>query len=87
MVANSGKSFPMLMETFPILAKVPNVIAPWKKGLGGRARGPDLFYNLAKEANESKSDSFSRTIFNLKPKFLKILGFKAIYGTQSSCCI
>jgi hypothetical protein len=69
LVANSDQSFPMLMETFPIQAKVPNILAQWKKGLGGRTRGPDSFYNLAKEANESKSDSFFRTIFNLKAKY------------------
>jgi cytochrome P450 len=65
-----GKSFPMLMETFPILAKFPNWMAPWKKGLGGRSRGFDFFYALAKEANESSTnDNFSRQIFELAEKY------------------
>ena len=58
------------METFPILAKFPNSIAPWKKGLGGRSRGFDFFYFLAKEANDSSpNDNFSRTIFELALKY------------------
>ena len=65
-----GKSFPMLMETFPILAKFPNWMAPWKKGVGGRRRGKDFFYFLAKEANEeSPHENFSREIFDLQEKY------------------
>jgi cytochrome P450 len=62
----------MLMETFPILAKFPTWMAPWKKGLtrGGRSRGFDFFYHLAKEANdESVNENFSRQIFSLAPKY------------------
>src|SRR5580704_15922916 len=65
-----GKSFPMLMETFPILATFPNWMAPWKKKVGGRTRGKDFFYHLAKEANdESQHENFSREIFALKDKY------------------
>jgi cytochrome P450 len=60
----------MLMETFPILAKFPRKFAPWMKKLGGRARGLDFFYSLAKEANEtSPNDNFARTIFGLASKY------------------
>lgn len=44
-----GKSFPMLMETFPWLARFPNAIAPWKHGLGKKHRFT-FFYALADEA-------------------------------------
>ncbi|KAK4222755.1 putative cytochrome P450 E-class, group I [Podospora fimiseda] len=46
-----GKSFPMLLETFPILAKFPRFM-PWFKGLGQRAQkgGHYFFYTLAEEA-------------------------------------
>jgi cytochrome P450 len=66
-----GTSFPMLMETFPILAKFPNWMAPWKHGLRGVKSGqPNFFYFLAKEANdESPHDNFSRQIFNLQEKY------------------
>jgi len=65
-----GKTFPMLMETFPILAKFPDYLAPWKRGLGGRRRGKDFFFYLAKEANEeSPHDNFAREIFELREKY------------------
>jgi hypothetical protein len=61
----TGKSFPMLMEPFPILPKFPHRIAPWKKGLAGRARGPDVFYYLAKEATDtSANENFSQKFSN-----------------------
>lgn len=53
-----GKRFPMLMETFPLLAKFPNCIAPWKHGLG-RKRGHGFFYALAEEAAAQQSDAKS----------------------------
>ncbi|KAK4447170.1 hypothetical protein QBC34DRAFT_132784 [Podospora aff. communis PSN243] len=51
-----GKSFPMLLETFPILAKFPSFM-PWFKGLGSRRNQPPgkghyFFYTLAEEAVE-----------------------------------
>src|SRR5579859_2217873 len=77
-----GKSFPMLMETFPLLAKFPNWMAPWKKGLGGRGTGKSFFFSLAKEANdESPNENFSRQIFDLKEKYeLREAEISAISG-------
>ncbi|KAK0640556.1 cytochrome P450 [Cercophora newfieldiana] len=49
-----GKSFPMLLETFPILAKFPWFM-PWFKGLGARRKqkgGHYFFHTLAEEAVE-----------------------------------
>ncbi|KAL1976196.1 hypothetical protein VTN31DRAFT_2478 [Thermomyces dupontii] len=65
-----GKKFPMLMETFPFLAKFPNAIAPWKHGLGARARGRHFFYALAEEAanNPKQQQCYSRKIFDEAPK-------------------
>lgn len=64
-----GKQFPMLMETFPILASFPNFIAPWKHGLG-RKRGHAFFYALADEVNkaEGHEESFVKHIFSEKHK-------------------
>ncbi|KAL1649163.1 hypothetical protein SLS58_001737 [Diplodia intermedia] len=47
-----GKTFPVLMETFPFLARFPNEIAPWKHGLGARGRkgAHKFFHALASEA-------------------------------------
>lgn len=50
-----GKRFPMLMETFPILAKFPRSWGmPWMKGLGarGRNKGHYFWHSLAQEAVE-----------------------------------
>ncbi|ERT02455.1 cytochrome P450 monooxygenase [Sporothrix schenckii 1099-18] len=46
-----GKSFPMLLETFPILAKFPRW-APWFRGMGNRGQkgGHYFFHTLAEEA-------------------------------------
>ena len=66
-----GKSFPMLMETFPFLSKVPNAIAPYKRGLG-RARGFNFFYALAEEARQKASqfdDMFVKYLFGEAPKY------------------
>ncbi|KAL1836797.1 hypothetical protein VTJ49DRAFT_4639 [Mycothermus thermophilus] len=48
-----GKSFPMLMETFPILAKFPRFM-PWFKGVNARGQkgGHYFFHTLAEEALE-----------------------------------
>jgi cytochrome P450 len=72
-----GKSFPMLMETFPILAKVPPRLrkyCPWMKGLGQRGQkgGHYFFYALAKEAYdkpETHEDSYVKTLFREQPKY------------------
>ncbi|KAI1440812.1 cytochrome P450 [Annulohypoxylon stygium] len=65
-----GKSFPMLMETFPWLAKFPNEIAPWKYGLGKKGSF-HFFYALADEAAEKKGhkDSFVNHLFSERPKY------------------
>ena len=81
-----GKSFPMLMETFPceitlekcedvsdspaVLAKFPNWMAPWKKGLR-RHRGRNFFYALAEEAATSseQKDCYAKKLFQEAPKY------------------
>ena len=74
-----GTTFPMLLETFPILAKFPTWMAPWKHGLGGkRGRGgKNFYYSLAEEAlQNSKHDpthaaasSYSTKLFAEGPKY------------------
>ncbi|KAL3425527.1 hypothetical protein PVAG01_02318 [Phlyctema vagabunda] len=67
-----GKKFPMLMETFPFLAKFPNVIAPWKHGLGGKnSRGGSFYYALAEEAatNPSQPNCYARKLFDEAPQY------------------
>jgi len=69
-----GKTFPMLLETFPILAKVPTEYAPWKHGLGRRGkahRGHDFFYSLTAEANEKPGhdDCYAKMLFKEQPKY------------------
>ncbi|CAK7229092.1 hypothetical protein SCUCBS95973_007102 [Sporothrix curviconia] len=51
-----GKSFPMLLETFPILAKFPRWM-PWFRGLGNRGQkgGHYFFHTLAQEAVEQRA--------------------------------
>lgn len=65
-----GKTFPMLMETFPWLAKFPNAIAPWKHGLG-RKRSFGFFYALAEEAarKPGHDDSFAKHLFAERDKY------------------
>ena len=61
-----GKSMPMLMETFPLLAKLPMA----RKMVAGRAKGNQFFYFLAKEANDlATQDNFSREIFSLRDQY------------------
>ncbi|KAH8722584.1 cytochrome P450 [Phaeosphaeriaceae sp. PMI808] len=69
-----GKSFPMLMETFPALALVPTQYAPWKHGLGSKRkshRGHDFFYSLAHEANENPEhdDCYAKMLFKEQKKY------------------
>lgn len=76
-----GKTFPMLMETFPILAKFPRWM-PWMRGIGNRGQkgGHYFFHSLAQEAVDqqaSKSDlekvgvpqPFADTLFSESPKY------------------
>ncbi|KAL6711471.1 hypothetical protein ACN47E_004405 [Coniothyrium glycines] len=69
-----GKTFPMLMETFPVLARVPTEYAPWKHGMGAKKtshRGHDFFYSLAHEANEKPGhdDCYAKMLFREKENF------------------
>lgn len=65
-----GKTFPMLMETFPWLARFPSAIAPWKRGLG-RKRGFHFFYALADEAAQKPGHegSFVKHLFAEREKY------------------
>ncbi|KAI0475373.1 cytochrome P450 [Xylariaceae sp. FL0804] len=65
-----GKRFPMLMETFPWLARVPTALAPWKHGLG-RKRGMNFFYALAHEAVEQGGhrDSYVEHVFRERARY------------------
>ncbi|KAJ5669507.1 cytochrome P450 monooxygenase [Penicillium macrosclerotiorum] len=66
-----GKTFPMLMESFPFLARFPNWMAPWKQGLGGgQGRGRPFFYALAEEAaqNPDADQCYAKKIFDEAPK-------------------
>ncbi|KIW10511.1 hypothetical protein PV08_11475 [Exophiala spinifera] len=66
-----GKTFPMLMETFPWLARFPNWMAPWKHGLGSRGRGRNFYYALADEAanKENHGNCYAKKIFDEAPKY------------------
>ncbi|KAG9233652.1 cytochrome P450 monooxygenase [Amylocarpus encephaloides] len=70
-----GKTFPMLLETFPILAKFPTEIAPWKHGLGARNRwgdrGRPFYYALAEEAaaNPEQPQCYAKKVFDEAPKY------------------
>ncbi|KAJ5937278.1 hypothetical protein N7454_004933 [Penicillium verhagenii] len=66
-----GKTFPMLMESFPFLARFPNWMAPWKHGLGqGQGRGRPFFYALAEEAATSEDTGYcyAKKVFEEAPK-------------------
>jgi cytochrome P450 len=71
-----GKTFPMLMETFPFLARFPTSIAPWKHGLGkqpskavGQHTNHDFFYALAEEASEAEQENYSKFLWREKSKY------------------
>ncbi|PSN70691.1 cytochrome P450 [Corynespora cassiicola Philippines] len=69
-----GKTFPMLMETFPFLAKFPNKIAPWKHGLGNEAKSKHsnhgFFYALAEEANApERPENYSKFLFSKQAEY------------------
>ncbi|KAH8896689.1 cytochrome P450 [Thozetella sp. PMI_491] len=51
-----GKTFPMLLETFPFLARFPRFM-PWFKGIGSRGQkgGHYFFHTLAEEAIEQNA--------------------------------
>lgn len=67
-----GTSFPMLLETFPILARFPNWMAPWKHGLGGsRGRGRNFFYSLTEEAvlKGEHENCYAKKVWDEAPKY------------------
>ncbi|KAE9365030.1 putative cytochrome P450 [Stipitochalara longipes BDJ] len=67
-----GKTFPMLMETFPFLARFPTSIAPWKHGLGRpNARGGSFYYSLAEECrdNPAQEQCYVKKIFKEAPSY------------------
>ncbi|KAJ9610229.1 hypothetical protein H2200_005006 [Cladophialophora chaetospira] len=67
-----GKTFPMLMETFPTLSYFPNWMAPWKHGLGrGNGRGRNFYYALAEEAanKENHGNCYAKKIMEEAPKY------------------
>ncbi|KAG4431085.1 hypothetical protein IFR05_013440 [Cadophora sp. M221] len=79
-----GKTFPMLMETFPFLAKFPTSIAPWKHGLGGKnARGGSFYYSLAEEANNNpeQPQCYVKKLFEEAPQYnLRVEEIAALTG-------
>lgn len=66
-----GKSFPMIMETFPWLAKFPKSIAPWLKPFGKGGRGSAFYYALADEANKTTQEEpcYVKQLFKEAPKY------------------
>ncbi|TPX15911.1 uncharacterized protein E0L32_000245 [Thyridium curvatum] len=69
-----GKTFPMLMETFPILAKFPRWM-PWMKGLGNRGQkgGHYFFYTLAQEALEQQAEKTADERISIPTPYAKTL--------------
>ncbi|AEO55767.1 hypothetical protein MYCTH_2116457 [Thermothelomyces thermophilus ATCC 42464] len=69
-----GKSFPMLLETFPILAKFPRFM-PWFKGLGTRSQkgGHYFFYTLAQEAIEQYNQKSPSEQASMPTPYVKTL--------------
>ena len=67
-----GKSFPMLFETFPLLARLPPAWFPSLfQGLGKRRRGRQFFYALAEEAHQKDPDQqcYANQLFDEAPKY------------------
>ncbi|GAB1315358.1 Cytochrome P450 monooxygenase [Madurella fahalii] len=69
-----GKSFPMLLETFPILAKFPRFM-PWFKGIGSRNQkgGHYFFYTLAEEALEQYNQKSPSEQASMPTPYVKTL--------------
>lgn len=63
-------SFPMVMETFPVLSKFPKSIAPWLKPFGNGGRGTAFYYALADEVkNSDKEPCYVKDLFREAPKY------------------
>ncbi|KAM7193238.1 putative cytochrome P450 E-class, group I [Rhypophila sp. PSN 637] len=74
-----GKSFPMLLETFPILAKFPRFM-PWFKGLGVRRQkggGHFFFQTLAEEACQQYDAKSPSEQASMPTPYAKILATEA----------
>ncbi|KYG45255.1 hypothetical protein M433DRAFT_67689 [Acidomyces richmondensis BFW] len=62
-----GKSFPIIMETFPIMARFPPLQWLFKEAMN---KGRDFYYNMAKRASEQPEESFAKRIFNVdRPQY------------------
>lgn len=66
-----GKTFPMIMETFPWLARFPKRIAPWLSPFGNGGRGSAFYYALADEANNTAQQEpcYVKQLFKEAPKY------------------
>ncbi|KAI7055034.1 cytochrome P450, partial [Hortaea werneckii] len=67
-----GKRFPMLFETFPVLARLPPRLFPGMfQGLSRRKQGQQFFHALAAEAQEKypDSDCYANRLFAEGPKY------------------
>ncbi|KAL6159900.1 hypothetical protein ACJQWK_06191 [Exserohilum turcicum] len=62
-----GKEFPLIMESFPWLAKFPSSIAPWmrsfKKPKNIKYDRETFFYTLAEEALQTPEENYAKFIF------------------------
>lgn len=56
-----GKGFPIIMETFPIMAKFPPLRWVFKAAMN---KGRDFYYDMAKRASERPEESFAKRVFN-----------------------
>lgn len=66
-----GKSFPMLIETFPWIARLPTSWFPRIfQGLGKRSKGTAFFFALADEARrKSEQPCYVKQLFDEAPKY------------------
>lgn len=67
-----GKSFPMLFETLPWLARLPpNLFPGLFHGLGKRRRGQQFFHALAEEAHQRDPDApcYANQLFEEAPQY------------------
>lgn len=73
-----GKSFPMLLETFPLLAKFPRW-APWFRGIGNRGQkgGHYFFHTLAQEAVEQRATKADHEKIGVPTPFAETLNSEA----------
>ncbi|KAK5175142.1 uncharacterized protein LTR77_000279 [Saxophila tyrrhenica] len=79
-----GKTFPMLFETFPYLARLPPDLFPALfQGLGKRRRGQEFFHALAEEAHQRDPEApcYANQIYAEQPKYdLRPLEISSLAG-------